>query len=216
MQKRAKDPEGFSHRPFKNLDKLYRNTVACSGSAMLETCKSQQKSEDEIFRDAMKEVREIREFRAIAVRKRSSITPRKCQDIAHEVRAELEGIVSGKFAIRLTDTQEYVEWANPKYNRELIRDLREGKFAVQDCIDLHGLVLEAAEEVLRDFLAEARLRGYHCIKIIHGRGLRSQKGPVLKNAVITLLSSCYRKQVIGFTSARKNDGGLGAIYVLIA
>lgn len=209
-------PEIFANRPFKNLDKYYENTAVLSRSAVTETRTPQRKSEDDVFRDAMKEVREIREFRDMAVRRRRSSIPQKSQRLRDEGLAELEGIISGKLKIRLADTQEFVEWVNPKYNRELIKELHRGKFSVQDSIDLHGLVLDEAENALRSFLAEAKLRGYRCIKIVHGRGLRSPNGPVLKNAVVTFLSSCYRKHVIGFSSARRNDGGLGAIYVLLA
>jgi len=216
-QKRSRPvvPEIFANKPFRNLDKLYRNTPVLSRSAVPDTRIPQRKSEDDVFRDAMKEVREIREFREMAVRRRPSSIPRKSQGLRDEGLAELEGIISGKLTMRLADTQEFVEWVNPKYNRELIKELHRGKFAVQDSIDLHGLVLDEAENALRDFLAEAKLRGYRCIKIIHGRGLRSPKGPVLKNAVVSFLSFCYRKHVIGFTSARRIDGGLGAIYVLL-
>ncbi len=208
-------PEIFANRPFKNLDRYYQNTVVLSRSVVTETLMPQRKSEDDVFRDAMKEVREIREFREMAVRRRRLSIPQKSQRLRDKGLAELEGIISGKLTIRLADTQEFVEWVNPKYSRELIKELHRGKFSVQDSIDLHGLVLDEAENALRSFLAEAKLRGYRCIKIIHGRGLRSPNGPVLKNAVVTFLSSCYRKHVIGFSSARGNDGGLGAIYVLL-
>ncbi|UCH46386.1 MAG: Smr/MutS family protein [Nitrospiraceae bacterium] len=52
------------------------------------------------------------------------------------------------------------------------------------------------------------------MKIIHGRGLRSPDGPVLKKAVIQWLLTRYRKYIVAFASARQCDGGLGAIYVL--
>jgi len=53
------------------------------------------------------------------------------------------------------------------------------------------------------------------LKIIHGRGLRSAKGPVLKNALMKWLSEHYRKHMIAFATARQCDGGLGAVYVLL-
>ena len=53
------------------------------------------------------------------------------------------------------------------------------------------------------------------MKIIHGRGLRSVKGPRIKDAVVRRLLGQYRKDVIAFTSARQCDGGLGALYVLL-
>ncbi len=90
-----------------------------------------------------------------------------------------------------------------------------GFFSVQDCLDLHGFFFDEAETVTEQFLKEALVKGLRCIKIIHGRGLRSPDGPVLKNALIGWLTYRYRKNVIAFASARQCDGGLGAIYVLL-
>lgn len=215
-QKKPQVPETFAHQPFLNLDKLYRTAVASPKPAETGTGTPLQKSENDIFREAMKEVCEIRAFREIAVQKRPLSVSLKRGKARDEGLKELEGIIRGERSIRLSDTQEYVEWINPVYSRELVRELHRGRFAVQDCIDLHGFTLTEAVNALQEFLAEARQRGFRCVKIIHGRGLRSPQGPVLKNAVISFLSSRYRKHVIGFATARKNDSGLGALYVLLA
>jgi DNA-nicking Smr family endonuclease len=53
------------------------------------------------------------------------------------------------------------------------------------------------------------------VKIIHGRGLRSPRGPVLKEKLIKRLSGKYRKHVVAFVTARQCDGGLGALYILL-
>ena len=215
-QKKPQIPETFAHQPFLNLDKLYRQAAAGPKPIETRTDTPPQKNEDDIFLEAMRGVREIRAFREIALQKRRLSVSLKRGKTRAEGLDELEGIISGERSIRLSDTQEYVEWVNPVYGRELIRELHRGRFAVQDCIDLHGFTLTEAVNALQDFLAEARQRGFRCVKIIHGRGLRSPQGPVLKNAVISFLSSRYRKHVIGFVTARKNDSGLGALYVLLA
>ena len=189
--------------------------TASNPQSNAQTTKPAGKSDHEIFYEAMKEVREIREFREMSVLKKA-IAPSHCKNRSViQPLHELEDIVRGKGTIRLSDTQEYVEWVSPKYHREIIKELHRGRFAVQDYIDLHGYVLDDAEMALQDFLLEAKRRGHRCIKIIHGRGLRSPDGPVLKKAVIDFLSSRYRKNVIGFSTARQNDGGLGALYVLL-
>ena len=172
-------------------------------------------SDDTLFREAMKEVQEIKEFRELPVRGSKTTAQPGKRRIADEPLRELEEIIQGKKAVRLSDTQEYVEWVNPHYHKEIIRELHEGRFAVQDYIDLHGCVLGEAETVLLDFMTEARRKRFRCVKIIHGRGLRSPGGPVLKKAVIDWLTTRYRKYVIGFSTARPNDGGLGALYVLL-
>jgi DNA-nicking Smr family endonuclease len=93
--------------------------------------------------------------------------------------------------------------------------LRRGEYAVEDEIDLHGLIATEAREVLREFLADALKHRRHCVRVIHGKGLRSgPRGPVLKHAVNTWLRKT--EAVLAFASARQVDGGTGAVYVLLA
>jgi DNA-nicking Smr family endonuclease len=58
------------------------------------------------------------------------------------------------------------------------------------------------------------LRGLRCIRVIHGKGLRSgPAGPVLKEEVDHWLRKL--DNVAAFASARPVDGGTGALYVLL-
>ncbi len=86
---------------------------------------------------------------------------------------------------------------------------------MQDFIDLHGFTVDEAEVHVEEYLRSARLNGLRCIKIIHGRGLKSPLGPVLKEALVGWLSGRYRKNIIAFATARRCDGGLGALYILL-
>jgi DNA-nicking Smr family endonuclease len=53
-----------------------------------------------------------------------------------------------------------------------------------------------------------------CARIVHGKGNGSwQKQPVLKVKLNHWLRQ--RDEVLAFCSARGNDGGTGAVYVLI-
>ena len=62
--------------------------------------------------------------------------------------------------------------------------------------------------------AAARGRRLRCVRIMHGKGLRSgTRGPVLKNAVNSLLRRC--DPVLAFASAGLRDGGTGATLVLL-
>jgi DNA-nicking Smr family endonuclease len=215
MGKKKQEPEPFSHRPFRTLGHMLQGQKDRVQKPLPQIRKPAAKSDDDLFREAMEEVHEIREFRELAVPKGIKPLPPRKRQATDETLHELEEIVAGKKAVRLSDTQEYIEWVNPGYHREIVKELHLGRFAVQDYIDLHGYVLEDAVTVMHDFMLEARRRGFHCVKIIHGRGLRSPNGPVLKRAVIALLTTRYRKYIIGFSTARPNDGGLGALYVLL-
>lgn len=97
----------------------------------------------------------------------------------------------------------------------ILRKLRRGHYRVQAEIDLHGLNVAEAKEALRGFIAHALVRHIRCVRIIHGKGLRSgHRGPVLKGAVSNVLRRIG--PVLAYVSARQVDGGTGAIYVLLA
>ena len=95
------------------------------------------------------------------------------------------------------------------------RRLRRGEYRVEREIDLHGLTVAEAKQALRGFLIEALERGVRCVRIVHGKGLRSgHRGPVLKATVSAVLRRSGA--VLAYVSARPADGGTGAVYVLLS
>ena len=97
---------------------------------------------------------------------------------------------------------------------QVMRRLRRGLFPIDAEIDLHGLGQTAARGELQDFIVRSRAGGCRCVRIIHGKGLRSgARGPVLKAAVNLWLRR--HPDVMAFVSARAIDGGAGAVYVLL-
>jgi DNA-nicking Smr family endonuclease len=98
---------------------------------------------------------------------------------------------------------------------EVMRKLKRGRIAVEAEIDLHGLRQHAAQVALQQFLNECVRRGLRCVRVIHGKGLRSGPGgPVLKLVVHHWLRKV--ENVAAFAAARPADGGSGAVYVLLA
>jgi DNA-nicking Smr family endonuclease len=103
----------------------------------------------------------------------------------------------------------------PGLQASVLKKLRRGQYRVQAEIDLHGLTVAEAKQALREFLATALDRQLRCVRIIHGKGLRSgHRGPVLKAVVSSVLRRV--KPVVAYVSARQVDGGTGAVYVLLA
>src|SRR5215469_6082287 len=86
----------------------------------------------------------------------------------------------------------------------------------QGHFDLHGMIQPAAKEALRLFIVESVRKGHRAVLIVHGRGLGSPGGqPVLKHAVSQWLAGTLGGHVLAFTTARQQDGGAGAMYVLL-
>jgi DNA-nicking Smr family endonuclease len=200
--------------PFENLRKIIESK-GMTVSPKVRPKEERKISDEEIFTDAMREVREIEEFRKIPFRSRAAVPVKKHRRCDDEAVRAIRELVQGRRPLDLPGTQEYVEWVNPHFKADIVKQLHEGKFSVQDCLDLHGLFLQEAEEEVEGFLDEAIRKRLRCVKIIHGRGLRSPCGPVLKEAVIEWLTRRHWKRIIAFVTARQCDGGLGAVYVLL-
>jgi DNA-nicking Smr family endonuclease len=132
-----------------------------------------------------------------------------------ERRAVLEEILHGS-----EDEPELVAadptlFARPGVPETTLRKLRRGQYRVQAELDLHGLTQAQAKAQLREFLLAALQRNARCLRIVHGKGLRSgPNGPVLRQLVNSVLRRTA--PVLAFASARQVDGGTGAVYVLLA
>jgi DNA-nicking Smr family endonuclease len=128
----------------------------------------------------------------------------------------LKRLIDSGEGFRVADTPEYMEAAGPGVDRSLIKRLHQGRYAVQDHVDLHGLISAEAEQVLSQFIHNALASGKRMVLVIHGRGLSSPGRPVLKNMVYTWLTrGPLRRYILAFASARPCDGGAGATYVLL-
>ncbi|SAL20505.1 Smr protein/MutS2-like protein [Caballeronia arvi] len=114
----------------------------------------------------------------------------------------------------LLDIDETLSYCRPGISQEVVRKLRRGAWIVQAQLDLHGMRREEAREALAEFIREAVKRGLRCLRVIHGKGLGSiGKAPVLKGKVRAWL--VQKQEVIAFCQARPNDGGAGAVLVLL-
>ncbi len=210
----------FTSRPFEKLKKRIAeaSTTAAPSSAPFQRTKKEDYTDEELFSREMGDVQEIAEFRSLVCEKghgRQKSATRLLRDPEKETVAALGEIATGARPMHLPHTQEYLEWTNPAYHDTIIPGLHEGRFSVEAYLDLHGFTVHEAEEELDLFLEESMKTGLRCVKIIHGRGLRSNSGPRVKDAVARRLAGHHRKKVIAYVTARQCDGGLGALYVLL-
>ncbi len=114
----------------------------------------------------------------------------------------------------LLEVGEELSYLRDGYPSKLLRQLKRGQFSIQDEIDLHHMNASAAQLTIAEFLAEAATHGFRCVRIVHGKGLRSKAaGPVLKTLTDRLLRR--RNDVVAFASARPAQGGTGAVVVLL-
>ncbi len=97
---------------------------------------------------------------------------------------------------------------------DVVTRLRRGFWSIQAELDLHGLRREQAREATAAFLREAALRGWRCVRVVHGKGHGSPgKQPVLKAKAQRWLGQSAA--VLAFTQASAPQGGAGALIVLL-
>jgi DNA-nicking Smr family endonuclease len=101
-------------------------------------------------------------------------------------------------------------------DKRTVDRLRRGQIAIEAEIDLHGHTQEAAHRALQAFISGQANAGRRCVRVVTGKGSFREGGGVLKTAVPRWLNeSPLRELILAFSHARRDDGGEGALYVLL-
>jgi DNA-nicking Smr family endonuclease len=169
-----------------------------------------QKLED-LFKAAVKDARPLTAARIFHQ------TP-KPKPIPHQfIRDEQQALVdslSDYFPSYELESGEELLYLREGQSPAVLSKLRRGHWVVQANLDLHGMISDEARAMVATFLAECKKRGIRCVRIVHGKGLGSRnKEPILKNKVRHWLMQ--KDEVIAYAQARANDGGSGAVIVLL-
>jgi DNA-nicking Smr family endonuclease len=135
----------------------------------------------------------------------------RLRDDQEVLRESMSDGVPVELALEGGEELSYVRAGLP---RQVLRQLRSGRWVIRDQLDLHGLTVAEARLALAEFLARCVRGGHRCVRVIHGKGLGSKnRQPVLKQKVAGWLMQ--REEVLAFCQARVTDGGGGAAVVLL-
>jgi len=197
-----RSPKEFSRRPF------------ALAAADLKGAKT---DEARLFRDAVRDVKPLGHGAPAA--EQPPTRPRRPRPAARFTRADRLAVLQESLRDEVIDpglaSGEELVFHRAGIQSAVLRKLRRGDYRVQGELDLHGLTVAEAKQALREFLGQALLRQWRCVRIIHGKGLRSgHRGPVLKGMVGAMLRKVG--PVLAYVSARQVDGGTGAVYVLLS
>jgi DNA-nicking Smr family endonuclease len=171
------------------------------------------RDDTDAFLDAMKDVKKVdhrkqRLHRKAAHEPQAATTPKEARLMDETLKEDRPFNV-----VNLPEYMEgYVEGVSPL----VMEKLRNGEFSIQKVLDLHGLSAHDAYEAFHIFMEEAVHSGVRCIKVIHGRGLKSKGGPVLKEKLKGwVVRAMHRKWVGAFASSKMSAGGPGATSILL-
>lgn len=171
-------------------------------------------ADGELFRELIGPVRALaRGSEAPVTPEKPPAEPRQFERDEAAVRDELLGHAFDPATIEVGEEIHHLKAGQPG---RLLRQLRRGQFSVRAELDLHQMTADVAREAIRAFLDEAIRHREYCVRIVHGKGLRSTtaRGPVLKALTEQILRR--RSDVLAFSSALPAQGGTGAVLVLLA
>jgi len=132
-------------------------------------------------------------------------------------RAAAVGPTESEMA-ELSDTQAMLNpvasQANLSYRiatlqHKVFEDLKAGKIRWFEAVDLHGCTVEQARAAVLQIIQMAKDENQNVIKIVHGKGPEA----ILKTYVNGWLRQ--HRDVLAFVSAPDNQGGTGAVLVLL-
>jgi DNA-nicking Smr family endonuclease len=110
------------------------------------------------------------------------------------------------------------EWPDEKSAKQAVprrmKQVERGQLKPEAELDLHGLTVAEASAKVGYFLRDVSYQGLQTVLIITGKGLHSNDGPVLRQAVEKLLNS-QREQVLEWGIAPRRYGGGGALIVFL-
>jgi DNA-nicking Smr family endonuclease len=181
--------------------------------ARREATQRAQEADSAMFKRAVGQVHSLADTGRVDVR---HARPQPIPARRHlDEKAVLQESLSDEFDVEsLLETDESLSWRRPEIGIDVVRKLRRGVWALQGELDLHGLRTDEAREKLSQFMRDAQLKGLRCVRIVHGKGLGSPgKQPVLKDKVKRWLVQSDR--VLAFVQARADEGGVGAVVVLL-
>ncbi len=162
--------------------------------------------DSELFRRSVGNISRIEDDRVIPRKNSNKKFPSQ--------QLEQNNYLPGQNEVPLVGVSDQLSYRQPGIQQRLLDKLKKGKILIERQLDLHGMTRLNAEKSLLRFIKQCSQNGIYAIRIIHGKGHGSDnKLPVIKNMLNQVLRN--NPQVLAFCSARQNDGGTGALYVLL-
>lgn len=170
--------------------------------------------EDQLFQQAMQGVKPIR----LHEQPKPNTKPKKPDAQVLARRAAAVGGVDDSLVEGISDTQAmlnpvaseaFLSYRLATLQHRVFEQLKTGKLRWYEAVDLHGCTIEQARTAVLQIIDIARQANENVIKIVHGKGPQA----ILKTYVNGWLRQ--HRDVLAFVSAPSDQGGTGAVLVLL-
>jgi DNA-nicking Smr family endonuclease len=176
--------------------------------------------DDDAFRDAMSDVAPLAGKQQRVLRDPTVVEATPAQ---LERREAALGLRSNKIQedpnyltlgeVPQLNPREILEWKKDGVQHGVFSRLKAGKYPIEGWLDLHRHTVKESRAELFKFLNLAFEKRWRTVSISHGRGEKSATPARIKSYVAAWLTRI--PEVIAFHSAQNNQGGTGAVYVLL-
>ncbi len=129
----------------------------------------------------------------------------------------LHDFEEGKLEFSLSANEEHVQCNILGLDLLTLGKLQNRHYNPEASIDLHGFNAKEAFEALIPFFKNAYYKDMRCVLIVTGKGLNSyDKKSILRAKVCDwLIDMPFKYITLAFCTAKTEDGGAGALYVLL-
>ncbi len=175
--------------------------------------KSDNVSEESLFLKAVSDVERLNFSNKVELR--PAPVPAKIRPNTEDETTPAGDMLSDSGEMEKVMAETVLSHCRSGIQNRLYKRLRRGKLLITEELDLHGLSLKQAKQVLLDFIQLAYPMEGCCVCIVHGKNNRSQPGqaPIMKQYVNYWLQQHPR--VLAFHSAQPRDGGTGSVYAIL-
>ena len=122
---------------------------------------------------------------------------------------EVAGISDMQALMNPVTSEAVLSWKDHTLPHRIFDQLKAGTLRWYQAVDLHGCTVEQGRQAVLEIIHRAQAEQQATLKIVHGKG----DGAMLKSCVNGWLRQ--HPQVLAFHSAPDNQGGTGAVLVLI-
>ena len=185
---------------------------AAKRAAQKSLAENQPQSPENIFLQAVKNARPLNVD--VPHTEKTYPKPIAKQFIRDEKQALRDSLSDDFYPAHELENGEELLYLRSGQSPDVLSKLRRGFWVVQAQIDLHGLISDEARAYVAEFLSDCKKRNIRCVRIVHGKGLGSlNREPVLKHKLRNWLMQ--KDEVIAYAQAKPEDGGSGAVIVLL-
>ena len=175
----------------------------------------QIEDDSQLFSKAMQGVEKIKSHNLAQTESTTKQKKVDAQTLAKRMAAEGSEVAEGEALsdmqalLNPVANQAFLSYRIATLQHRVFEDLKAGKMRWFEAVDLHGCTIEQARSAVLELLHIAKENNQNVVKIVHGKG----KDGVLKTCVNGWLRQ--HREVLAFVSAPENQGGTGAVLVLL-